>query len=144
MLKCFIFTSKVKKKLSCRWQTTWCMCMPMLRSPWYKILQSTAFHVVLSRAALWWPRFIGQIFRLLPTPFPYDALNEGDSLELFISGMVKLEWLGYNLVRSHNDRLSHLDTIHQYDRHTDRQPRCHSKHCANTWRRAAKKQSQDQ
>jgi len=29
-----------------------------------------------------WKRFIGLIFRLLPTPLPSDALNDGDPLEL--------------------------------------------------------------
>jgi len=30
-------------------------------------------------------QFIGRIFRLLPTPLPFDALNEGDPLELLSS-----------------------------------------------------------
>jgi len=39
--------------------------------------------------------------RILPTPFPFDALNERDPLELsrFVFDMGKLEWLGYNLVK---------------------------------------------
>jgi len=50
----------------------------------------------------------------------------------FICGLGKLEWLGYNLVRSHDDRLSRLGTTHQRDRQTHRQPRRHSKCRANT------------
>jgi len=39
----------------------------------------------------------------------------------FVFGLGKLEWLGYNLVRSHDYRLSRLGTIQQRDRHTYRQ-----------------------
>jgi len=57
------------------------------------------------------------IYLVLPSPLPFDALNEGDSLEL--SGSGKLEWLGYNAVQVPDDRLSRLGTLHQRDRHTD-------------------------
>jgi len=35
-----------------------------------------------------WLRFIGRILRLLPTPFPFDAFNEEDPLELLGSYLV--------------------------------------------------------
>jgi len=44
---------------------------------------------------------IGRIFRLLPTPFTFDAFNEGDRLELLGSYLVrkkKLEWLSVMLI----------------------------------------------
>jgi len=41
------------KKHSCHWRTARHLWMPMLRSPCNKMLRSTAFHAVLSSAALW-------------------------------------------------------------------------------------------
>jgi len=66
-------------------------------------------------------QFIGRIFRLLPTPLPFDALSEGGALEL--SGAYLVQENKYGRVtmwwRSHDDGLSRLGTIHQRDRHTD-------------------------
>jgi len=46
-------------------------------------------------------RFVGRIFLISLANLPFDALIEGDALELsrFIFGVGKLEWLGYNLVK---------------------------------------------
>jgi len=55
--------------------------------------------------------------------------------------MGKLEWLGYNLVKVHDDRPSRLGTIHQHDRHTatfrDKQPHRQSQFCPAYWRQVA-------
>jgi len=77
-----------------------------------------------------WLWFIGRIFRLLPTPIPLDAHNEGDSVEL--SG----SWLGYKLAEG---RMM-IDSVvwAQYISVTDTQRRRHSKCRANEGRLAVK------
>jgi len=70
-------------------------------------------------------RRIGQILRLLPTTLLFDAVNEGDLLELSGSYLVwgKLEWLGYNLVKVawwSTQSFGHNTSTWQTDRHTDR------------------------
>jgi len=53
---------------------------------------------------------------------PFDPSARGSPRAIgFVLSTEKLEWLGYNLVNvaPHDDRLSHFDTIHQRDGHTD-------------------------
>jgi len=86
-------------KLSYRRQTTQHLCTLTLRSPWHKTLRSTAFHAVLSKAALWWMTVIyWPDFPTFTNPRPCDAINPPWAIR-FISGMGKLEWLDYNLVK---------------------------------------------
>jgi len=76
-----------------------------------------------------WLRFIGRIFRFLPTSLLFDAPNEGNLLERYGSIIFefyfargKLEWLEYNLVKVAwwSTRLfGHSTSTWQTDRQTD-------------------------
>jgi len=74
-----------------------------------------------------WLRFIRRIFRLLSTPLPFDALNEGVPLSYrFLFSTGKVQWLGYNLVKVAQwspQSLGHNTSTWQ----THRQQCCHSK-----------------
>jgi len=128
------------KKHSLCWQTARRLFTPMLRSS-HKTLQSSAFHVVLSRAALWWMTAIyWPDFPTFTYPSRIWCLEwVGSSRAIgFIFGVGKGNGWATIWWRSHDDRLSHLGTIPQGDRHTHRQPRRHSKCRAKALRRAAK------
>jgi len=98
----FTFTSKIiipvlalqyakwDKKLSCRWQTARRLCTLMLRSPRHKTPRSTAFCIVLSRAAVWWMTAIyWPDFPTFTYPSPAWRSQWGDSLELSGSYLVR-------------------------------------------------------
>jgi len=74
-----------------------------------------------------WLQLIGQIFRLLPTLLPYDAVNRRHLRAIeFIFGTGKLEWPCYNLVKVawwSTQSFGHNTSTWQ----THRQPRRHSK-----------------
>jgi len=100
--------------------------MPMLRSSWHKELPSGK-----------WP-IIGRIYRLLPTPLPFDALSEGGFSRAirFIFGMEKVKWLCYNLVKIawwSTQSFGHNTSTWQTHRHNR-----HSKFRVNALRRVAK------
>jgi len=86
-----------------------------------------------------WLLSSGWIFLLLPTPLPFDALNEGGSPRSigFIFDTGKLEWPGCSLVKVawwSTQSFGHNASTWQ----THRQPRRHSKCHANALRRTAK------
>jgi len=102
---------------------------------------STAFHAVLSRAALWWmtaiywPDF--QTFTYLSHIWYPQWGGYPQSIK-FIFGTEKLEWLGQNLVKVERwltQSFGHNTSTWQ----THRQPRRHSKCCTNARHRAANK-----
>jgi len=130
IMNIFSYHSTVNKKLGCRWHAT--------RSPEH-LCASYSQHCIL-QDIIYWPGFptrshspegsslqhIGGIFRLLPTPLPFDAINEviPSSYRVHIwygktNGWATIWW------RLH-------DTTHQRDRHIDTQPCCHSNGCPNT------------
>jgi len=90
---------------------------------------------------LYWPDFPTS----LPTPLPFDALNEGDPFEpgWFIFSTGKLEWVGYNLVKvtrwlTQVVWAQYINvTDAQHINVTDTQPRHHSKRHSNTLCQAA-------
>jgi len=103
----------------------------MLASRWNKMLQSTAFHAMLSRAILWWmtaiywPNFV---------TLPFDALNEGDPLGYRVHiwyGKTRMAGLQSGEGRMMIDSVVWAQYINVTDTPTDRQTRRHSKCCAN-------------
>jgi len=105
------------------------------------LYDACARHAMLSTAAVWWITAIyWPDFRTFtyPPPIWYPQWGGSSPAIGFMFGAGKLEWLGCNLMKRPRDRLSHLGTIHQRDRHTHRQPHRHSKCSATALRRAAK------
>jgi len=111
----------ILKKLSCRWQSAWRLCTPMLRSPWHKTLRSTVFRAVLPRAAIWWMTAI--YWPHIPTftyPSPIWRRQSNSSYRVHI-------WYGKTRMtglQSGEGRMM-IDSVvwAQYINVTDRQPR---------------------
>jgi len=98
------------------------LCMPKLRSPWHKMLQSSAFHAVLSSAALCWMTAILAEFCEFYLPIPHltpSLRGIPSSYQVHIwSGKTRMAGLQSGEGRIMIDS-SRLGTIHQRGRHTD-------------------------
>jgi len=109
--------TQTHKTLSYRWQTT--------RSRWHKTLRSTAFHVVLLMAALWWMTAI--YWPDFPTfTYPCPIWEIPRSIE-FIFGMEKTRMAG--LQSDEGRMMMMIDSVVwvQHINVRDRQPRRYSK-----------------
>jgi len=75
-----------------------------------------------------WRDFPTWISRLVPTPLPFNALNEGipsSYLILISHGITRMAGLQFGEGRMMIDSVVWTQSVHQRDRHTDRQTDSH-------------------